>query len=50
VPDLIWQNTSGQVNVNYYGGLGGATLTGYAVLQAAGSAMAGWSVVAAWPL
>jgi hypothetical protein len=48
VPDLVWQNIStGQVNVNYYGGPGGATLTGYAVLRAAGPELAGWSVVAA---
>jgi hypothetical protein len=47
VPDLIWQNSStGQVNVNYYGGAGGATLTGYAVLNS-GAGTAGWSVVAA---
>jgi len=47
VPDLIWQNTStGQVNVNYYGGAGGATLTGYAVLNS-GAGTAGWQVVAA---
>jgi VCBS repeat protein len=47
VPDLIWQNTStGQVNVNYYGGAGGATLTGWAVLNS-GAGTAGWRVVAA---
>jgi len=47
VPDLVWQNTStGQVNVNYYGGTGGATLIGYAVLNS-GAGTAGWSVVAA---
>jgi len=46
VPDLIWQNTStGQVNVNYYGGPGGSTLTGFAVLNS-GAGTAGWSVVA----
>ena len=47
VPDLIWQNQStGQVNVNYYGGSGGATLIGYAVLNN-GSGTSGWRVVAA---
>ena len=47
VPDLVWQNSStGQVNVNYYGGAGGSTLTGYAVLNS-GAGTAGWSVVAA---
>jgi FG-GAP-like repeat len=47
VPDLIWQNHStGQVNVNYYGGGGGAKLTGFAVLNS-GAGTAGWSVVAA---
>jgi FG-GAP-like repeat/Beta-propeller repeat len=47
VPDLIWQNaSSGQVNVNYYGGPGGATLTGFAVLNN-GAGTAGWKVVAA---
>jgi hypothetical protein len=51
VPDLIWQNSStGQVNVNYYGGAGGATLIGFAVLSSGGPALAGWSVVAALPL
>jgi len=51
VPDLIWQNSNtGQVNVNYYGGAGGATLIGFAVLSSGGPALAGWSVVAAWPL
>jgi hypothetical protein len=45
-PDLIWQNSStGQVNVNYYGGPGGATLTGYAVMNS-GAGTAGWRVVA----
>jgi hypothetical protein len=47
VPDLIWQNSStGQVNVNYYGGTGGATLTGWAVLNS-GKGTAGWQVKAA---
>jgi uncharacterized repeat protein (TIGR03803 family) len=47
VPDLVWQNQStGQVNVNYYGGPGGATLTGYAVLNS-GAGTQGWKVVAA---
>ena len=45
VPDLVWQNgNTGQVNVNYYGGPGGATLTGYAVLNS-GAGTSGWSVV-----
>jgi len=48
VPDLIWQNSSsGQVNVNYYGGGGGASLIGDAMLRAGGSELAGWSVVGA---
>jgi Pro-kumamolisin, activation domain/FG-GAP-like repeat len=47
IPDLVWQKTStGQVNVNYYGGPGGATITGYAVLNS-GAGTAGWSVVGA---
>ena len=47
VPDLIWQNqTTGQVNVNYYGGSGGATMIGWAVLNS-GAGTAGWHVVAA---
>jgi hypothetical protein len=47
VPDLIWQNdTTRQVNVNYYGGPGGATMIGWACLNC-GSGLAGWSVVAA---
>ena len=47
VPDLIWQNQStGQVNVNYYGGSGGATMIGYAVLNS-GAGTSGWSAVAA---
>jgi hypothetical protein len=47
VPDLVWQNTStGQVNVNYYGGTGGSTLTGFAMLNS-GSGTAGWQVVGA---
>jgi Beta-propeller repeat/FG-GAP-like repeat len=46
VPDLVWQNTqTGQVNVNYYGGAGGTTITGWAVLNS-GAGTAGWSVVA----
>jgi len=44
-PDVVWQNdTTGQVNVNYFGGPGGATLLGFNVLYGAGS-IAGWSVV-----
>jgi hypothetical protein len=47
VPDLIWQNnTTNQVTVNYYGGAGGATLTGWNWLNEAGEP-AGWRVVAA---
>jgi len=47
VPDLIYQNqTTGQVNVDYYGGSGGATFTGWACLNC-GLIAAGWSVVAA---
>lgn len=47
VPDLIWQSSStGQVNVNYYGGTGGATLAGWAVLNS-GAGTSGWHVVAA---
>ena len=50
VPDLVWQNQStGQVNVNYYGGTGGAKLSGWACLNDS-SGMGGWSVVGAWPL
>jgi hypothetical protein len=50
VPGLIWQNqTTGQVNVNYYGGARGASLTGWAILNN-GAGTAGWKVVAAWPL
>jgi len=46
VPDLIWQNdASRQVTVNYYGGTGGATMTGWNWLNAAGDA--GWTVVGA---
>ena len=46
-PDLIWQNnTTNQVTVNYYGGTGGATLTGWDWLNEAGEP-AGWRVVAA---
>ena len=46
VPDLAWQNdTTRQVSVNYYGGTGGATMTGWNWLHAAG--VPGWRVVAA---
>jgi len=49
VPDLIWQNqATGQVNVNYYGGAGGAVMTGWACLNH-NSGLGGWSVVAVWP-
>jgi hypothetical protein len=48
VPDLIWEDTStGQVNVNYYSGAGGATRIGYAVLNGGGPSTTGWHVVAA---
>jgi len=44
VPDLIWQNNmTNQVTVNYYGGAGGATLTGWNWLNSAGEP-AGWHV------
>jgi hypothetical protein len=47
VPDLIWEkNATNQVTVNYYGGPGGATLTGWNWLNSAGEP-AGWHVVAA---
>jgi hypothetical protein len=47
VPDLIWENnTTNQVTVNYYGGAGGATLTGWNWLNSGGEP-AGWHVVAA---
>ena len=47
VPDLVWQNQStGQVNVNYYGGIGGAKLTGWALLNS-GAGTSGWKVVGA---
>ena len=47
VPDLIWENNAtNQVTVNYYGGAGGATLTGWNWLNSAGEP-AGWHVVAA---
>jgi hypothetical protein len=46
VPDLIWQNdATRQVTVNYYGGTGGATMTGWAWLNSGGNP--GWTVVAA---
>ena len=47
VPDLVWEkNATNQVTVNYYGGPGGATLTGWNWLNIAGEP-AGWHVVAA---
>ena len=47
VPDLIWEkNATNQVTVNYYGGPGGATLTGWSWLNSGGEP-AGWHVVAA---
>jgi len=46
VPDLVWQNdATRQVTVNYYGGTGGATMTGWNWLNAGGSP--GWSAVSA---
>jgi len=45
VPDLVWLNEStSQITVNYYGGTGGATLTGWNWLYPGGSSN-GWSVV-----
>ena len=47
VPDLVYQNTqTSQVNVDYYGGSGGATFIGYACLSC-GINVAGWQVKAA---
>lgn len=47
VPDLIWQNnTTNQVTVNYYGGVGGAVYQGWNWLNSAGEPP-GWHVVAA---
>jgi hypothetical protein len=47
VPDLIWQNnTTNQVAVNYYGGLGGAVYQGWNWLNSAGEP-SGWQVVGA---
>ena len=44
VPDLVYQNTqTGQVNVDYYGGPGGAVFKGWNLLSATG--IPGWSVV-----
>lgn len=46
VPDLVWQSdTTGQVTVHYYGGSGGATLTGWNWLNSTGAA--GWRVAKA---
>lgn len=46
-PDLVYQNTqTSQVNVDYYGGTGGATLMGSACLSC-GINTTGWHVVAA---
>jgi hypothetical protein len=45
VPDLVWEYMpTGQVTVNYYGGLGGATLLGWNWLNKTGNP--GWTVVA----
>jgi hypothetical protein len=47
VPDLVYQNTqTNQVNVDYYGGSGGATFTGWACLSC-GINVTGWLVKAA---
>jgi hypothetical protein len=44
VPDLVWQNNStAQVTVNYYGGTGGATYTGWNWLASSG--FPGWTAV-----
>jgi hypothetical protein len=44
-PDVLWQNdSSGQVNVNYFGGAGGASLMGFNVLYGPGFT-SGWSLV-----
>jgi len=44
VPDLVWRNdSSGIVNVNYYGGPRGAVFKGWNVLN--GTSNAGWSVI-----
>ncbi len=46
VPDLIWQNNQTvQVTVNYYGGVGGATLLGWAYLDSRGEP--GWTLAGA---
>src|SRR5580658_1619306 len=46
VPDLIWQSdATRQVTVNYYGGTGGASMTGWNWLNATGNP--GWTVVGA---
>jgi YD repeat-containing protein len=46
-PDLVYQNTSsGQVNVDYYGGTNGATFESWACLSC-GIPTSGWTVVAA---
>ncbi|MFN7997040.1 MAG: VCBS repeat-containing protein [Bryobacteraceae bacterium] len=45
VPDLVWQNdTTRQVTVNYYGGSGGASFTGWAWLNTSNNP--DWHVVA----
>ena len=48
VPDLVYQNTSTyQINVDYYGGPGGATFIGWACLSCSvPGGTAGWQVVA----
>jgi hypothetical protein len=46
-PDLVYQNTSSnQVNVDFYGGSGGATFLGYACLSCSIN-VTGWQVRAA---
>ena len=50
VPDIVWQNIStGQVNVNYFGGGGGASMTGFNVLYGAGTTT-GWHIIGALDL
>jgi hypothetical protein len=47
VPDLVYQNqTTGQVNVDYYGGAGGTSLIGWACLSC-GINAANWKLIAA---
>ena len=44
VPDLVWQNDdTGEIRVHYYGGVGGSTERGSALLK--GPDLRGWTVV-----